>query len=156
MNDKVDHDLDLSPNGKIRRDEILAYILQRSRARRSGRRRLSAAATIAIGLALGAVALQHFGDEKRMLSNAPPSPQVIAPELGPTFTDPLVLRYPHLDVEILTDAEAVERSASRHVAIALERIDDEQLISQLSDTELPFGLLIADGKIRLLAHAPTH
>ena len=156
MSDKVDNELDLSPHGKIRRDEILTHVLQRSRARHSRRRRLSAAAIVAFGLAFGAVALTHFGDTKRMLSHAPPSPLISGPEVKPTFTDPLVLLYPHLDVEILTDGEVLDRSASRHHAIALERINDEQLISQLSDTQLPFGLLIADGKIRLLAHAPTH
>lgn len=156
MSDQVENDLDLSPNGRIRRDEILTHVLQTSRARHIWRRRLSAATIATFGLTLGAVAWSHFGDVQHMLTESPASPRIIPPEVRPTLTDPLVSLYPHLEVEILTEVDDLDPSTNRHHAIAVEGISDEQLISQIADIQLPFGLLITDGKIRLLAHTPTY
>ena len=64
--------------------------------------------------------------------------------------------YPNLDVKIVSGGGPYDRSTSSEPAIALERISDEQLISQVAEAQLPFGLLFADGKVRLLPHNSAH
>lgn len=149
------HNVDpLSPEGRSRRDEMLADMLRLvnvTRARRRRRRQAASAATMIV-LAIALFRVGHYaGPIDRHVENRD------AGGRGPAHAMPtgvLVERVADSGVRITQRIRDDSTAVDRLQADAPRRIiwlDDEGLLAELSSMRRPAGLVRQDGRARLTA-----
>jgi hypothetical protein len=146
-------ELELTPRGRARREQILNMAIQQARRRRRRRwARRGGAAAIAL-LVIGLATL-HI-------------PRPVAPPLktnettGTHATPPKIptpSRAPSTKVvieRIQTDPTITRRLAVPQTPPRWERLDDDRLLQELAKAGKPAGLVKIDGRVTLVFHHPS-
>ena len=143
-------DLELSPSGRARREQILNMAIQQGRRRRRRRLAIRGAAAAIVLLAIGAAVLHmpHFASHPSDTAIVEPSP----PHAAATHRVPAA----KVVIERLqTDPTIVRRLAISKTRPRWQRLDDDHLLQELAQAGKPAGLVKINGQVTLIFHRPS-
>ena len=135
----IDHPIPLSPDGRRRREEILALALGQARRRR--RRRQFARATILCAAIAVAVPIMF-----RFHKPTPPAPRMVQVSPQPQQTGGIVI------TRFQTEPGIADRLAIPSVPPHWHRMSDDELLRQLQAAGHPAALASIQGHEMLLFH----
>jgi hypothetical protein len=143
-------DIELSPRGRQRREQILEMVIRQSRQRR--RRRLAIrGGAVGIVLVVVSIALLRIPRSTPHPSDAPMVKSV--PRAAPA---PLPRQGGKVVIErIQTDPTIVRRLAVPKSPPRWQTLDDDQLLQELAQAGRPAGLVKIDGRTTLVYHRPV-
>ena len=148
-------DIELSPRGRARREQILEMAIRQARRRR-GRRlaiRGGAAAIVLLVAGLALVRMPHSAPQRHELpvvtSPPPAAPPPAAPPHDHVQAAKLVIEH------IQTDTTIVKRLAVPKTPPRWQTLDDDQLLKELALAGKPAGLVKINGRASLVFNRPT-
>jgi hypothetical protein len=128
----------LSPDGRARRSEILQLAIREARRHRR-RRRIAPAASIAIILVIGAVALILRSPTPKAVLG--PVPVAIARAAEPPASQPAErIEY------LVTDSTITDRLSTKPGPPRWTNIGDDRLLAELAAAGQPAGLVYLNGR----------
>jgi hypothetical protein len=140
-------DLELSPHGRARREQILQMAIQQARRRRRRRLAIRSGAIAMVLLTIGLVVLRgprsvpHPSETTTVNSTLS-----AAPVLNPEPAAKIVIE------RVETDPTIVRRLAVQQTPPRWQRLDDDHLLQELAQAGKPAGLVKINGQATLVFH----
>jgi hypothetical protein len=143
-------DIELSPSGRERREQILTMAIQQARQRRRRRLVIRGGAVAIVLLAIGLAAL-------RLPRPVPHPIELPIVKLVPPAT-PAPNRAPVAKIvieRIQTDPTIASRLAVPQTPPRWQRLDDDNFLQELAQAGKPAGLVKISGREMLVFHRPS-
>jgi hypothetical protein len=143
-------DVQLSPRGRARREQILEIAIQH--ARRCRRRRLAvrggAVGIVLVVIGIAVARIPHLNPNPSQTPTANSSPPAAPPPERRQALKVVVER-------IQTDPTIVRRLAVPHTPPLWQTLDDDHFLHELALAGRPAGLVKIDGRATLVYHGPS-
>ena len=143
-------DLELSPSGRARREQILNMAIQQGRRRRRRRLAFRGGAIVIVLLAIGAAVLRmpHAATHPSETAIVEPSPPPAAAPHHAPAAKVVIERFQ-------TDPTIVRRLAVSKTRPRWQRLDDDNFLQELAQAGKPAGLVKINGQVTLIFHHPA-